>query len=94
MKTILHLDSNDCAKGFMLECDVIEGLIINKALRVLYEDPDTADSDRLIARRMHDEMVNAKEVEQTDIPTMYYPQVDGITPSVIVLKDEQKEGGE
>ena len=66
MKAIMHVDEHDNVKGFTLDADVVEVLTINKALRVLMEDPDTADSDKLIARHMHDEMVNAKAVKQTE----------------------------
>ena len=53
-------------RGFALKCEVVETLILNRALRQFIEDPlgDNCDADKLIARKMAEELMNAKEDEE------------------------------
>lgn len=64
MKATINTCGNN-VKGFSLECDVIETLLLNRALRQFIDDPlgDNCDSDKLIAKRMAETLLNAKEAQ-------------------------------
>ena len=53
-------------RGFSLECGTVETLILNRALRQFIKDPlgDNCDADKLIAKKMAEELMNAKEDEE------------------------------
>lgn len=65
MKATINMCGNN-VKGFSLKCEVVETLILNRALRQFIEDPlgDNCDADKLIARKMAEELMNAKEDEE------------------------------
>lgn len=64
MKATINMCGNN-VKGFSLECEVVETLILNRALRQFIEDPlgDNSDSDKLIAKKMAETLLNAKEAQ-------------------------------
>lgn len=64
MKSTIKMCGNN-VRGFSLECDVIEALLLNRALRQFIEDPlgDNCDADKLIAKRMLDALLGAKEAQ-------------------------------
>lgn len=65
MKATINMCGNN-VKGFTLKCEVVETPILNRALRQFIEDPlgDNCDADKLIARKMAEELMNAKEDEE------------------------------
>lgn len=65
MKATINMCGNN-VKDFSLKCEVVETLILNRALRQFVEDPlgDNCDADKLIARKMAEELMNAKEDEE------------------------------
>lgn len=65
MKATINMCGNN-VKDFSLKCEVVETLILNRALRQFIEDPleDNCDADKLIARKMAEELMNAKEDEE------------------------------
>lgn len=64
MKSTINMCGGN-VRGFSLECDVIEALLLNRALRQFIEDPlgDNCDADKLVAKRMLDTLLDAKEAQ-------------------------------
>lgn len=63
------LTENDCCEGMVIEASPVETLVINKALRLMSENEEIAESDRRLAIQMGEDMKSFEQVEQTEPQT-------------------------
>ena len=58
---------NDCCESVEISCSPAEWLILNKALRLLSENEKVHESDRRIAKAMHEtELVFCERAERRE----------------------------
>lgn len=68
---VTMLTEHDCCRAMVIEASPVESLVINKALRLMSENEEIAESDRRLAVQMGKDMMRFEQVEQmerTDCP--------------------------
>lgn len=79
-------------KGSWTDADKLEYMELNIAPYSRYWRMGMKKALKHAIRLLREEEATADR--KTEPQTMYYPQVDGITPSVIVIDEPQTERGE
>lgn len=55
---------NDCAEKVKIECSPVEWLVINKAIRLLSENPDVSIDDMRRAKQLFSTEPEIREIEK------------------------------
>lgn len=61
MKAIMKLMRGNEVNGLVLNCCVVETLVLEKALHALADNYNEPEEDRVVAREMLDALMNADE---------------------------------